>query len=195
MCGEENEVNQVVNPPRTEYTVRNLNPNTKWTFTVAASTTAGKGNRSAAVVAKTPPNGIQFICLIKNFYAFIQIDIVTATSTTYNSLYADFSTSTTSTRDLSSGCNYVGVAVAVGCTCGGLAGGLIVALIVYIWMKRKLEKSLQSGVDADITMISSPLYGTVVRGTKESDKTQGVYEEMTRFGSVKSVKKDEKESA
>ncbi|XP_065834650.1 cell adhesion molecule DSCAML1-like isoform X3 [Oscarella lobularis] len=178
LCGEENEVNQVVNPPRTEYTVRNLNPNTKWTFTVAASTTAGKGNRSAAVVAKTPPN-----------------DIVTATSTTYNSLYADFSTSTTSTRDLSSGCNYVGVAVAVGCTCGGLAGGLIVALIVYIWMKRKLEKSLQSGVDADITMISSPLYGTVVRGTKESDKTQGVYEEMTRFGSVKSVKKDEKESA
>ena len=123
-----------------------------------------------------------------------RIDIVTATSTTYDSLYAGLSTSTTSTRDLSSGCNYVGVAV--GCTCGGLAGGLIVALIVYIWMKRKLEKSLQSSVDAGIKMTSSPLYDTMGRGeTKDITKGETVYEEMTGFGSEKGVKKEEEESA
>ncbi|XP_065834646.1 hemicentin-1-like [Oscarella lobularis] len=177
LCIEKDEVSEVVNPPRTEYTAQHLNPNTKWTFSVAASTTAGRGNRSAVVVAKTPPN-----------------DIVTATSTTYDSLYAGLSTSTTSTRDLSSGCNYVGVAV--GCTCGGLAGGLIVALIVYIWMKRKLEKSLQSSVDAGIKMTSSPLYDTMGRGeTKDITKGETVYEEMTGFGSEKGVKKEEEESA
>ena len=74
--------------------------------------------------------------------------------------------------------------------------GLIVALIVYIWMKRKLEKSLQSSVDAGIKMTSSPLYDTMGRGeTKDKTKGETVYEEMTGFGSEKGVKKEEEESA
>ena len=82
------------------------------------------------------------------------------------------------------------IAVAVGCSLGGLAAGILLSLIVYCCTKRKMTRNV-SGSDegnlSDFRMTASSVYGGLGKMEEKKAQDESVYEEVGGLG----LKKDE----